>query len=263
MRLVAIFHCWDDWNLLHFAVENMRPLVDGVIIIGSTRSNYGEFSPIPSQWHTDELHVREPKFHIPLHSETDKRNYGLEIARSQGYTHFITCDADECYLKDEFIKAKAKFNNPNLAGLVCPLVVYFKSPTLCLGREVTLVPHIHKLTPTIKHEFNRNYPFAWSGKQIRIDPSRSLNINSGVEYTEDVTMHHYSWVRKDYEKKIRNSTARSNLEKSCITEDLVSAAEGYFCKYYGKVLSRAPNYFNIHGFLDKDLLPVSSTDQTR
>src|SRR5688572_15997829 len=103
MRLVAIFHCWGDWNLLRYAVDNIRQLVDGVLIIGSTRSNHGEFFQIPSEWHKNNLYVREPKFHIPMHSETDKRNYGLQIAREWGYTHFITMDADEFYLPEPFL----------------------------------------------------------------------------------------------------------------------------------------------------------------
>lgn len=245
MRLVAIFHCWDDWQILRHSVDNIRPLVDGIIIIGSTHSNYGEHSPIPSEWHNDELFLREPKFHIPLHSETDKRNYGLEIAKDQGYTHFITCDADEFYKPDEFLKAKERFEDPNLNGLVCPVVVYFKSPTLCLGRDITLVPHIHKLTKNIRHEFNRAYPHSWVQGQIRIDPSRSLNINSGVEYTDDVEMHHYSWIRKDYQKKIRNSTARKNLERSTILTDLRQSKEGYYVEFYRKRLTRVENCFGI------------------
>lgn len=245
MKLVAIFHCWDDWKLLRQSVDNMRPLVDGIIVIGSFYSNFKEYSPIPSEWHNDELFVREPKFNLPLHSETDKRNYGIEVARSKGYTHFITCDADEMYKPEEFLKIKERFLNPDLKGIVCPSIVYFKSPLLSIGRDVTLVPHIHVLTSNIRHAFNKLYPFAWSGKQIRIDPSRSLNINSGVEYTEDIELHHFSYIREDLEKKIRNSTARGNLERSTIREDFENAKPGYFCKFYQKTLIEYPDYFKI------------------
>lgn len=248
MRLVAIFHCWSDWYLLEHSVKAMRPLVDAIIVIGSTRSNYNEYCEIPKEWHNGELFVREPKFNIPLHSETEKRNYGLSIALSHGYTHFITCDADEVYKPNEFLKVKDHFLNENLNGLVCPVVVYFKSPTLCLGRDITLVPHIHKLTKTISHEFNKMYPFAWSGRQIRIDPSRSMNINSGVNYTEEIELHHFSWIRKDIEIKIRNSSARANLERSTIREDYKNAAPGVFNKFYGKTLQECENIFNLPEF---------------
>lgn len=249
MRLCAIFHCWDDWYLLEHSIRHMRPLVDGVIVIGSTLSNYGEYSEIPDQFKNEELFILEPRMNTPLMSETDKRNYGLKIALEKGYTHFITLDSDELYNPVEFLKAKERFNNePNLDGLVCQLQCFFKKPTLTIGIESTLVTFIHKLTPTIRHSFNRLYPFSWIDGQIRIDPSRALNINSGVEFTDQVTMWHFSWCRKDYQKKIRNSTARANLEKSCILEDLKNAKPGYFCQYYQKELHEVPNYFDLPSF---------------
>ena len=134
---------------------------------------------------------------------------------------------------------------PQLSGLVCPTRVYFGSPKLTIGFDGTLVPFIHKMTPNIQHGFNKLYPFAWDKKRIRVDPTRQLNITTWVDYTEDVVCEHYSWCRGDYQKKIRNSTARANLERSTIQNDLLLAKEGYFCEYYQKPLVRATVDFNI------------------
>lgn len=244
MRVVAIIHCWDDWYLLDHVYENISPLVDGVVIIGSEVSNYGEHSPIPERWKSKAV-VYEPTLHYPMHAETHRRNFGLDIAKKSDFTHFINLDSDELYDPDLFKAAKKYLNdNPHLNGLVVESYVYFKSPTLTTGKDVTLVPHIHKLTPTIKHEFNKQYPFAWEVKKIRIDPTRSFNINSGVEMF-DCPMHHMSWVRKDPEKKVRNSTARANLQRSTILQDYLNAEEGYFCQFYQKRLVRVPNRFGI------------------
>lgn len=245
VKLAAVFHCWGDWDLLEHSVKHMRPLVDGIIIIGSTKSNYGEYSPIPDLFKTEELFLHEPQLTHPMNSETEKRNYGLKIAREQGYTHFINLDSDEFYNPIDFLREKQRFiDNLDLAGLVCATQVYFKKPTLTIGIDTTLVPFIHKVTSTLKHEFNKRYPFAWEGHNIRIDPTRSLNIKSGVEWSE-IVMHHYSWLRKDYDKKIRNSTARGNIEKSTIKEDLLLAKDGYYVKFYGKILHTVQNYFNL------------------
>lgn len=247
MKLCAIYNVWGDYELLGHSVKNIYPLVDGVIVVYSTKSNYGEVDDTLIQFHNDNiiLVMREPQFSHPMNSETDKRNFGLNIARSEGYTHFIMMDADEFWNPIDFQKAKDRFQvEPDLQGLVCQTQVFFKKPTLTIGLDTTLVPFIHKLTPTIKHEFNKRYPFAWQGHQIKIDPTRSLNIDSGVKMDEAV-MFHMSWVRKDYAKKIRNSTARANLEKSTIMQDLLLAKEGYFVKFYGKVLHAVPNYFNL------------------
>jgi hypothetical protein len=241
MKLVAIYNVWHDWDLLEYSLKNIRPLVDGVIIVASERSNYGEFSPIPN---LPDIYQREPQFRNARNSETDKRNYGLKIARDQGYTHFLTMDSDEFYEPEPFLKEKEKFKNPELKGLVCQCQTYFKSPGLTIGLDHTLVPFIHELTPTIRHEFNRGYPFAWINGGIKIDPTRSFNITSGVERT-DLIMHHYSWVRKDYQLKIRNSTAKTNIERSTVLNDLLVAKEGAYVEFYQRHLQRSTVNFGI------------------
>ena len=245
MQLCLIYNVWADWEFLKYSLKNLTPLVEGVIIVGSNRSNYGEISTIP-EWVLDSpnFFLREPQSRHARDSETDKRNYGLMKAKQLDYTHFLTLDADELYEPDSFLKAKTRFLNGDLNGLVCPTRVYFGSPNLTIGFDGTRVPFIHKLTHTVRHEMNKLYPFAWDVR-IRVDPTRQLNINSGVEYTEEVICEHYSWCRGDYEKKIRNSTARTNLERSCIVNSLLDAKEGGFCEYYGKPLVRATVNFGI------------------
>jgi len=62
-----------------------------------------------------------------------------------------------------------------------------------------------------------------------------------------------SWVRKDVKKKIRNSTARQNIERSSIVRDYTNAKEGYFCEFYGKTLERSPNVFGLPEIHDTSL----------
>lgn len=257
MKLCAIYNVWDDYDWLMQSVDRIAPLVDGIIVIWSEWSNYGEYhKPEPGKADTlCKWFQLEPDPQLDARTnETAKRNYGLDKARELGYTHFLTMDCDEMYDPQEFLKEKKRFEDPNLQGLVCRVKCYFGSPTLTIGYDVTLVPFIHKLTPQIRHEFNKNYPFAWTDidkipftpkKRIRIDPTRSLNINSGVEWSE-ITMHHYSWCRKDPQKKIRNSTARANIERSTIVQDLANAKAGYYCQFYGKTLLEAPNVFGLY-----------------
>lgn len=257
MRLAAIINVWADAiELLKPCVQNLADCgVDGIIIVWSERSNYGQISPYylpPIIFWTNEnppiVHVfqREPQFRDPRNSETDKRNFGLEQAKRLGYTHFLSMDQDEFYNPKLFKIQKERFKNePYLQGIVCPCNVYFKFPTLTAGRDVTLVPFIHQVSNRVKHEFNRRYPYAFINGQIRIDPTRQLSLINGIQYTEDIVMEHYSYVRRDIEMKIKNSTARNNIERSTLREDYDNAAPGYFCKFYQKALTACPNYFNI------------------
>lgn len=263
MKLAAIYNVWNDWDWMDLSVSCIYPMVDGIIVIGSVRSNSGEISLIPPRWFDDVMLYQrfEEKVQLiqyepipgfqPRVNEEGKRNCGLEIARQQGYTHFIMMDADEFYDQKQFAAEKQRFiDNPDLAGLVCASQVYFKSPKLTIGLDTTRVPFIHKITPNLRHEFNSLYPFAWEGKNIRIDPTRSLNINSGVEWS-NIMCHHFSWVRKDYKIKIRNSTARANIERSTILQDLENAKDGYYCEFYKKTLKSCDDLFNIGEFLNE------------
>lgn len=260
MKLCAIYNVWHDYDWLKLSIDNIRPLVDGIIIVASEKSNYGEVSEIPFCWMDEELVLYENKSILPPSStETRKRNIGLDTARERGYTHFIMMDCDEFYHHDEFLNEKQRFiDNPDLAGLVCASRVYFGQPYLTIGLDITLVPFIHKITPTLKHDFNREYPYAWEGWKIRIDPTRSLNINAGVEWSP-IVMEHYSWVRKDINVKIRNSSARANIERSTLRQDYLSAKEGYYVEFYKKALVRVPTLFNIPEFDVPDICkPLAS-----
>lgn len=264
MRLAAIYCYWDDDELLKHSMENIIPLVDGVVVAFSLVSNYGDQSTPAafllrndSQKPVDIIQV-EPDLKLrPDINETNKRNAGLELAKQKGYTHFLMMDADEFYEPEPFLKEKERFLNENLNGLVCASQVYFKHPWLTIGLDTTLVTFIHKITPNLKFEFNRRFPFAFDGINIRIDPTRQLNIDSGVEWSQ-IIMHHYSYIRKDLEKKIRNSSARANLERSTIRQDFALAKEGEMCNFYGKKLFRATVDFGIPDVY-KDLQPVETS----
>lgn len=244
MAICAIINFWCGYEVLPFAVKQWHKLGVDVIIVYSNTSNYRMLRNNSALLSRPEykdciLFKCEPLDSLqPVDNERRKRNYGIEKARGLGYTHFITADADELYESVDV--------DLNAAGTVVGCQTYFKTPTLTIGLDVTLVPFVHKLTPNIAHAWNRTYPFAFDKNGgIRIDPSRQLNINDGVAFRSDIVMHHYSYVRDDINVKIENSTARNNIRKSVVLNDLQNAKPGYFCKYYQKVLTEAPNLFGI------------------
>jgi hypothetical protein len=254
-KLVAIYNVWDDWEILFYSINNIRKLVDGVIVVYSTQSNSGEKSYIPQNWLSSDLLICEPDLKKSLReNETFKRNAGLKKAKELGYTHFLMMDADEFYEPAEFLKEKERIFKNDLAGTVCRTKVYFREPTLTVGYDVTLVPFIHKITPDLCFMWNTRYPFAFEGpkRHIRIDPTRQMNITSGVEWSE-ITMHHMSWVRSDIKKKIRNSTARQNIENSTIVRDYTNSKAGYYCEFYKAKIESCENLFNIPRIVDESI----------
>lgn len=254
MKLAAVYNIWGDTDMLKHSIANIRPMVDVVIVIYSVTSNFGnrcdrdgsnesypfEETPI---W----FFQCEPDLRIaPHHNECNKRNFGLNKAREYGVTHFVMMDADEFYERSEFEKEWKRIEQNDISGTVCRTKVYFKKPTLTVGFDHTLVPFIHKITPSLQFQLNsKTYPFAYdSAGNAHIDPTRRLNISSGVEWS-DITMHHYSWLRSDYNLKIENSAARNNLKRSSIYSDLEKAAPGVYNEFYRAELQECDNIFNL------------------
>lgn len=250
MKLAAIYNVWaDGLDLLKPSVENILPVVDQVIIVFSNYSNYGHFIPFTClDPHEKVIYLnREPNLNTSPHqNEIDKRNFGLRAAKERGFTHFINMDADEFYRQDEFTTEKNFIQNTGTVGMVCGIKVYFKSPTLTVGFDHTLVPFIHKITPELKFVLNsKTYPFAYdSDGHAHIDPTRRLNVQAGI-LMSNVVMHHYSWLRSDYNLKIENSAARNNLRKSSIYDDLKNAAPGVYNQFYRRELTECENIFNL------------------
>lgn len=247
MKLCAIYIAWfDGIEILPFSIAQIRDLVDEVLIIYSNTSNFGQ------TFHYQEkieglgtLINWEPDLRrSPAINETAKRNFGLTAAKAMGFTHFVMMDCDEIYDRNEFEIVK-KATHESINGWVCGLRVYVNHPTLVCD-DHTLVPFIHKLSPELKYEFgNKTYPFAYDDSgHAHIDPTRRLNIKSGIEWSS-IKMHHFSHVRKNIRLKMENSTARNNLNKSTLLEDYENARPGYYSKFYRKTLEEVPNRFGI------------------
>lgn len=241
--MVAIYCVWDH-ELLRKSVDNIKKYVDEVIIVYSNVSNFGSVMPFPVEdYHDCVLVNHEPDLKLSAEiNERAKRNTGLEKAKELNHDYFVMMDADEFY-NDEFVKWYDYIRNKNLDGLVCKSQVYFKLPTLQCD-DTTLVTFIHRVTPGLRFVQNRMYPFAFHQGFIRIDPTRTLNIKSGVELI-DYKMDHFSWVRKDYSTKVFNSTARENLLRSTIFDDLSKAEPSYYCNFYKQRLRSVENIYQI------------------
>lgn len=253
MRLVSIISTWaDTLCLLPFCIQNHLQFCDAVIVVGSVKSNYGAISsdyakfiahaPIDARVIFESI---EPiRGLTPLANETAKRNYGIKKAIKNGYefTHFLISDADEFYDPKQMNDDKAMFDK-GLNGLVHRLRVYVGKPTLWC-HDHTLVPGIHKLTNDVRVGSFRKYPFAYDEKgNALIDPSRRPSC-VGIRLSETVC-HHYSYVRKNIDLKINNSSAKLHRYRQVIYDDLRDAKPGYVSKLYNQNLKECENYFNI------------------
>lgn len=252
MRLTSIISAWSDTLcLLPYAIENHLKFCDGVIVVWSVNSNHGQKDTsifdfiVTHQYQNVLFYQLEPVPNLkPLTNETRKRNQGIQIAKNEGYTHFILSDADELYDPIGMNEEKERFNLFNLNGLVHKLRVYIGKPTLYC-EDHTLVCGIHRLENGTYAGNFPEYPFAYDAVgKAHIDPSRRLNYLDGIQESK-VYCEHFSYVRKNIDLKIDNSTANLKRSRQVIYDELRDAKPGYVSKLYHQPLQECENYFDI------------------
>ena len=126
-KLIAIVNLFDGEEMLPFLINNIKPHVDGIIVVWQDVSNWGE-SYTPKLIHDSKTIYSHyvPKKAIPPHqNETAKRNFGLQKAIAFGATHILMMDVDEFYDSNDFAREKERIYKNNLNGLVCQLECFW------------------------------------------------------------------------------------------------------------------------------------------
>lgn len=243
MKLAAIYNVWDGTELLEGSVNCIKDHVDEIIFVYQDHSNFGEYYNPWDDFNPSSIPKRTMYLYQPCltingtRNETEKRNIGLQIAKEKGCTHFLHLDCDEYYLN--FGEAKEFYINADHRGSVCSLYTYFKKPTLRFKElDNYFVPFIHVLD---KHTTAGawDYPF-------RVDPTRRINEKEVIHLP--VVMHHFSWVRKDINRKVRNSSARGNIQKGTWRDSYCQAKPELFVSDFNQSLVEVENLFHIKDF---------------
>jgi hypothetical protein len=147
-------------------------------------------------------------------------------------------DCDEYY--EDFAAAKESYLKTAAPhGSACSIVTYFKRPTLRFDSlDGYFVPFIHPLhTGTVTGV--PTYPHY-------VDPTRRINCETSIILP--VTMHHFSWVRRDIGMKARNSSAKHNIANGTMLRDHADpkVGPGFYVQDYDKKLIEVENIFGIH-----------------
>lgn len=248
VKLAAIYNVWDGVELLKGSIDQLD--VDLIIIVWQDISNFGEYFDPMERIRADGIDKPNvifekytPGIKTGFKNEIEKRQLGLEIAKKNGCTHFLHLDCDEYYDKEEFKKAKEYFLRSGHKGSACKMWTYFKDPTFRLETpEGYYVPFIHELQSNTR--ISKIYPYY-------VDPTRRINQTDVIEL--NLFMHHFSWVRENIDRKVNNSSAKSNLLRGTLLNDyhstnLFSNPSGYYLKDFDKRIKLVENKFNVQGF---------------
>ena len=246
MKLAALYNVWDSEELLPHSIESIIDHVQMVLICVQKISNYGEPNEDNEEIILDICDMYPENVFVyhytpiisngAMWNETQKRNLLLEKAKKFQCTHFLHMDCDEMY--EDFGKAKQEYIDSGSEGSVCEMFTYFKHPTLRFENvDNYYVPFIHELFDNTSVGMHPEYPFY-------ADPTRRVNCTDVTLISEK--MHHFSYVRVDIERKIRNSSAKANIERSRYLEYYNSdLKEGDFIEGFDQKLIEVENLFNI------------------
>lgn len=253
IKLAAIYNIFDGTELLYPSIVSIQDDVDVFILVYQKVSNYGEPIEDSDCMRINYIHSFLSKMqkechlveYIPNHNngmwnETNKRNLGIQKAKDLKCTHFIQMDCDELY--ENFGSIKQDFLNSDADGSVLQMMTYFKRPSLRFENpDNYFVPFIHKLYPNTVTG-SKKYPFY-------CDPTRRINTENVILLSG--FMHHFSYIRLNIQKKLRNSSARMNIESSNLLADYMNPnlKEGYFVKDFNQKLINVPDLFKLSGLI--------------
>lgn len=211
MMLAAIYNVWDGEELLIASMKSIEAHIDLFVIVYQNVSNFGEphcpLTPEIKEFFADNKKQVITYDYAPgilggIINEKAKRQIGIDIAMDWGATHFLHMDCDEFF--EDFGKSKKEYEDGGHSGSVCSIFTYFKKPTWRLENlDGYFVPFIHKL--------NKDTKCGMSSYSFYVDPTRGINDSDIVALT--TPMHHFSWVRHNIERKVRNSSAGQHGNK--------------------------------------------------
>ncbi|MDD5648910.1 MAG: hypothetical protein PHF86_00590 [Candidatus Nanoarchaeia archaeon] len=223
-KLALTINAFDSSELLHDLILEIRDQIDWVAAIYQKKSYWKnpmdkkdleELHRLKDIGLIDELIEFKPNYtKYSREQECDKRNMGIQLMKSRGFSHILNIDADEYYDADQFRTAKEMINKNGWPITYCSYVNYYKDFEHYLVYPFRpFVPFIHSTF------FNYTYNTSAPGPT---DPTRRIDnpFNLGTYLFEDETirMGHAAWIRRDIRKKLINWSAKNFFSEKLINE---------------------------------------------
>jgi hypothetical protein len=207
MKLGISYPVFHGEELLEYAIKPIRNQVDFVCTVYQNISFNGNparpellktLIDLGDRGLVDQIIVYQPDLSMNYkQNEVEVRNLGLDCCRDAGCTHHISADVDEFYKVDEL-----EFAKNSMEGYDCSMAgmeMYYKQPTWKVTPKTrAVVSLIHSVN--LRFDIQAKFP-------VGIDESRKLNtLHCRAFRTEEITVHHMSYVRKDIRAKLSNTT---------------------------------------------------------
>jgi len=210
MKLGVSYNVYDGEELLRFAAKSIRSEVDFICAVYQPVSYVGNpadpglpalLDLLKSQGLIDEVVVfNNDLSKVSYENEVNARNTGRLASVAQGCTHHITLDVDEFFHANEVRYAKGVVEDGDFDCSIVPQEMYYKRPEYMVYPSQGLVaPFIQKAKhPHSPHTAEWPYHTDRTRRSLVYDKCRVFDKS-------EIILHHMSHVRRDINKKIRNS----------------------------------------------------------
>lgn len=219
MKIGLSYNLFDGEELLESSIFCIRNCVDYISVVYQKNSNYNSncnpdliniLNNLRFSGLIDEIVEYKPDFQLlPWQNELKKRNIGLNLSKLNNCSHHLTFDTDEFFDNSQFTNMLDVVVSGDYDSSVCKTKIFYKSSKFQLDVDIdTQVPLLYKISE--QSEFIHNHEFP-----VLVDPTRRMKPGKcKIFKPEEIIMYHMSYVRRDLEKKLINSSARVNFEDS-------------------------------------------------
>jgi len=267
----ASYNVFDDsLELLEKSINCIRENIDFISVVYQDISNYGQKADCDIKQFLESLLIKnkideivffEPQLEKGPHfNEIQKRNIGLQKSINKNCNYHISLDSDEFYLKSEFDFLIDFINKNEPKSTYCQLRTYYKD----LNFQIS-PPEEYYVSLFYKIDKNSTYLFGCKAP-VNVDPTRKMytlphklivklykifgvklkdiDPEKNVIFSrEQIEMHHMSYVRDNFRKKIFNSSALCNFEKEA--EEIVRYFENYQFPQKALMAGKPPVYYDV------------------
>jgi hypothetical protein len=210
MKWGVTYNAFDDSHeIFYYSLKCIRPHVDYINVVFQRVSNFGEPAIVPNyipdliRWKQmgliDDLVEYMPSANV--HNEVMKRNIGRVRCIESGCDYLMSMDTDELYVASEFEFMKEEMVSGGYDGSACQMLTYYKT-----SEYIVDPPQEYYVPLMFKADINKT--FGLQTFPVLVDPTRNMTCeNVRIFSRGEIQMHHFSYVRHDVRRKLRNSTS--------------------------------------------------------
>jgi len=246
MSLFVFYNCATCSELLEYSIIQMLPVTKNITIHYQTKTNvntlankrhFRKYVKLAQKYHLELFEFWPDLNKSPKSNETQKRNIAYKQAQLRGANYFMSIDEDEIYDSKQLQKAFQIFIDGDWDSSVCRLLTYYKKPTLQVNPPEDYYTSVFYIVDSRLFIEGLKFP-------VKVDPARKMKPNRLKIFNwEELTMHHYSYVRKNIKEKLRTQSASVNFKDRI--DDIVTHFKnhnGSFPAYWG---GKQPKYFDL------------------